>query len=109
MYTPETITALSADRFDFTRFDWRRAKAAIVEHLTDCRNLRRNGMADCVNGEAMRPLHVTYALARGREIVGPRGIEQANTRKPMSPNDVDYILSSYELPEEVEEVEDVAA
>lgn len=104
MYTPETIAALSADRFDFTRFDWRRAKRDIVEHLADCRNLRRNGMADCVDGEHMRSVHVTYALARGRDIVGPRGIEQANTREPMSPHAVDYVICRYVLREEVEDV-----
>jgi len=90
-YTQDQIAALDAARFDFSTFDWRRARARLKQHALAARDDDEPGyLIDA------REVHVTYSLARGRPIVGERGIEQLATREPISPAAIDFILSLYE-------------
>ena len=96
-YDPEDITRLSAENFDFTRFDWRLAKLHLKAYTIWCRLEEPKVMVDPLKVDA-RDLHVTYSLARGRPIVGKRGIEQPNTEIPISKKRIAWVLELYELP-----------
>jgi len=89
-YTENQIAALDRDNFDFDAFDWRRARRDLRRATTEGSSWRT------------RFVHVAYSLAKGRPIVGPRGIEQIATRQPVRASDVESVLHEYE------EVADVA-
>lgn len=127
MYDEKTIKALDQGNFDFTTFDWKAAKAYIKWHAPAAR-LYKLSLKEDGDGEwpelpegipachDIRALHVAYGLARGRPIVGERGIEHVNTGKRggslMAPYRVKRALACYPLEvveEEVVEAEAVAA
>lgn len=87
-YTEAQILALSADNFDFSNFDWRRARADLIATFKEGSSWRT------------RALHVTYSLARGRLIQGPRGIESPNTVTPIRVTEIQQILELYRQQEE---------
>lgn len=95
MYTERQIQALSADNFNFSTFDQDKAKAAIKLKLA--------------NGQGVdRELHVAYSLSRGRPIIGKRGIEQLNTRQPLTPSSIRMWLIVPQFQKDQEETDAAA-
>jgi hypothetical protein len=84
-YTQIQISKLDISNFDFSNFDWRACKA----HLKK----RAGGYSD-------RAIHVAYSIARGRPIVGEHGIEQPQTREPMTASEVKWAINFFKLEEE---------
>ena len=104
MYAQSQINALAAENFDFTAFDWRAAKDAIKWHMAAARAENNNKPQPelpegYIHPRDIRALHVLYSIARGRPIVGERGIEQPNTREPMTPSRLKFELVRYQLEE----------
>ncbi len=104
MYAPSQIKALEASNFDFTTFDWRTAKAALKWQMAATRAENNDKpMPELPEGyihpRDVRALHVLYSLARGRPIVGERGIEQPNTREPMTAARLKFELARFQLEE----------
>ncbi len=108
MYTKKQIQALHQDNFDFSKFDWEEAKEVLLDALhgtpSGLKALLRMGIPP-------RHLHVVYSMARGRPIVGDRGIEAYNTEIPIKPHDIKKVLSyfkegaAYEIRAEIDNEE----
>jgi len=102
-YSPEQIASLDRDNFDFSRFDFAKAKVDLKAHLAWARSLGQKVLRGRYVTD-VRVLHVTYSLARGRPIVGARGIEQLNSRSPVNSDNVKWKLTNYALPQHATEV-----
>lgn len=106
MYTPSQIKALDASNFDFTNFDWRAAKDALKWQMLSARAEANDKPQPelpegYIHPRDVRALHVLYSLVRGRPIVGERGIEQPNTREPMTAARLKFELARFRLEEEL--------
>lgn len=105
MYNANRIKAFEASNFDFTNFDWRAAKAVFKWQMLAARAEANDKPGPelpegYLHPGNVRALHVLYSIARGRPIVGERGIEQLNTRQPMLVSSLKFELARFQLGEE---------
>jgi len=93
MYTSEQYQALSPENFDFSNFDFMKAKADFKAYVEWARG--KKGGPPPTYG--IRKLHVTRCLYRGTPM---ERIETVNTREPLQPYQIKYTIEAYEIENE---------
>lgn len=93
MYTQEDYERFNQDNFDFSNFDWKRAKADFKAWTDYCHGKRQSPKYPKYSWDA-RVLHVTRCLANGTKM---EAIEASHSRTKLYPSQISTCIERYQL------------